>query len=198
MQLRQWSSADIEPFAAMNADAGVMEFFPKCLDAAESLAVFCRLTRWIEEHGWGLWAVEIDHEFAGFTGLAVPGFEARFTPCIEIGWRFHRRFWGHGYGLEAARMALRFAFESLQLREVVSFTAQLNERSQRLMRRLGMTQSLAEDFDHPLLPVGHALRHHVLFRIRNTPELLEQLNLELAQNKSQQIPINIEASSEAE
>lgn len=175
IKLRQWMAADIGAFAAMNADTEVMEFFPQPLATDQSLALFERLKRGIEERGWGLWAVEIDHEMAGFTGLAEPNFEAHFTPCLEIGWRFHRRFWGHGYALEAAQVALRFAFESLHLREVVSFTARRNERSQRLMQRLGMIHSLVDDFEHPKLPVGHTLRDHVLYRIRNMPALAAHL-----------------------
>jgi len=178
--LRQWSAADIGAFTAMNGDAEVMEFFPQPLTSDESLATFQRLRHSIEERGWGLWAVEIDHQLAGFTGLAEPSFEAHFTPCTEIGWRFHRKFWGQGYALEAARVALRFGFERLRLREIVSFTARLNERSQRLMLRLGMTHSPLDDFEHPSLPVGHVLRQHVVYRIHNTPALLERLNQDLA------------------
>ena len=148
--LRQWRAGDIEPFAAMNADPEVMEFFPQPYSFDESLAILERLRQGIDERGWGRWAVEIDHQFAGLTGLAEPAFEARFTPCIEIGWRFHRRFWGRGYAIEAARLALRFAFENLHLPEVVSFTARINGRSQRLMQRLGMTQSALDDFEHPM------------------------------------------------
>ena len=183
--LRQWNETDLEPFAAMNADPEVMEFFPQLLTREQSLASMESLKRGIEERGWGLWAVEIEHEFAGLTGLAEPKFEAHFTPCIEIGWRFQRRFWGRGYALEAARVALRFAFERLCLGEVVAFTAQLNERSQRLMRRLGMTHSAGNDFEHPVLPAGHPLRRHVLYRIRNTPALLERLNQDLARRDEQ-------------
>ena len=177
--MRQWIERDIEAFAAMNADAEVMKFFPQPLTRDESLASFQRLKRAIEEHGWGLWAVEIDHEFAGLTGLAEANFEAHFTPCIEIGWRFQRPFWGQGYALEAAQLALRFAFETLHLREVVSFTARLNEPSQRLMHRLGMTRSPHDDFEHPKVPAGHPLRDHILYRIQNTPDLLKKLNREL-------------------
>ena len=180
VRLRQWNDADLEPFAAMNADAEVMEFFPQPLTREQSLASLERLRGGIDKRGWGLWAVEVEHEFAGFTGLAGPNFEARFTPCTEIGWRFHRKFWGRGYALEAAQVALCFAFESLRLREVVSFTARLNERSQRLMQRLGMRHSALDDFEHPMLPVGHPLRHHVLYRIQNTPALLAELNQKLA------------------
>ncbi len=142
----------------MNVDAEVMEFSPRPLAPEQSFALFERLRKSIAERGWGLWAVEIERELAGFTGLAEPSFHSHFTPCTEIGWRFQRRFWGHGYALEAARIALRFAFTSLRLREVVSFTARLNERSERLMRRLGMTHSPTDDFEHPMLPVGHTFR----------------------------------------
>jgi len=177
--LRQWIERDIEAFAAMNADAEVMKFFPQPLTFDQSLALFQRLKRGIVDRGWGLWAVEVNHALAGLTGLAEPTFEARFTPCIEVGWRFERRFWGQGYALEAARLALRFAFENLHLREVVSFTARPNERSQRLMQRLGMTHSSHDDFEHPKLPAGHALRDHVLYRIQKTPGLVKSLNHEL-------------------
>ena len=179
--LRQWSEADLEPFAAMNADPVVMEFFPQLSTREESSASLERLHREIEERGWGLWVVEIENEFAGFTGLAEPKFKAHFTPCVEIGWRFQRKFWGRGYALEAAQVALRFAFVHLRLREVVSFTARLNERSQKLMQRLGMTRSASDDFEHPMLPAGHPLRHHVLYRIQNTPALVEKLNLDLTE-----------------
>jgi RimJ/RimL family protein N-acetyltransferase len=181
LKLRQWIEADIAPFAAMNADAVVMEFFPEPLSREQSLALFERLRRGIAERGWGLWAVEIGSEFAGLTGLAQPRFEAHFTPCVEIGWRIDRRFWGRGYALEAARIALRFGFEGLHLREIVSFTARLNQRSQRLMSRLGMTYSPQDDFEHPQVPVGHKLRGHVLYRIQYTPDKLEALNRQLTE-----------------
>ncbi len=166
-QAGQWNHADIEPFAAMNADPEVMEFFPRCWTQEQSLACLDRWQRDIESNGWGLWAVEINGALAGFTGLAEPSFQAHFTPCVEIGWRFHRKFWGHAYALEAARLAMRFGFQELQLAEIVSFTTRLNERSQRLMQRLGMKHSPVDDFEHPLIPVGHVLRPHVLYRIRN-------------------------------
>jgi RimJ/RimL family protein N-acetyltransferase len=178
--LRSWLAGDCEPFAAMNADPKVMEFFPQLFTAEQSFAAFERLKNRIEERGWGLWAVEIKGEFAGFTGLAEPTFEAPFMPCVEIGWRFHHRFWGRGYALESARLALRFAFESLRLDEVVSFTARINKRSERLMQRLGMTPSPNDDFEHPKIPPGHPVRDHVFYRIRSSAELLCRLNKELA------------------
>jgi RimJ/RimL family protein N-acetyltransferase len=118
----------------------------------------------IDERGWGLWAVEIDGKFAGYTGLSIPRFTAHFTPCTEVGWRFHREFWGRGLAYRAACEALAYGFNTLKLPEIVSFTAGTNIRSQRLMARLGFTHDAEEDFDHPALPEGHVLRRHVLYR----------------------------------
>jgi RimJ/RimL family protein N-acetyltransferase len=90
--LRQWRDEDLEPFSAMNADAEVMEFFPKPLSKAESAKLFMLIRARLDERGWGLWAVEVDGAFAGFTGLNEPTFVTRFTPCVEIGWRFRREY----------------------------------------------------------------------------------------------------------
>jgi ribosomal-protein-alanine N-acetyltransferase len=99
-------------------------------------------------------------------GIAVPAFEAHFTPCVEIGWRLARPVWGQGYVTEAARRVLEFAFGPLGLPEVVAFTTVTNQRSRAVMERLGMTRNPADDFDYPRLPEGHPLRRHVLYRIR--------------------------------
>jgi len=168
VSLRQWKDTDLAPFAAMNADPDVMRCFPSPLTREQSDALAQRQRGLIETRGWGLWAVDVDDVFAGFTGLAVPAFEAEFTPCVEIGWRLAREHWGRGIAYQAAKQALRHAFAELHLPEVVSFTAQVNERSRRLMERLGMERDLHGDFLHPRIPEGHELSPHVLYRARAT------------------------------
>jgi RimJ/RimL family protein N-acetyltransferase len=165
--LRDWRDEDLAPFAAMNADPVVMEFFPKPLDRAESDAAVARIRDHFASRGFGLWAVEVPGvaDFIGFVGLAVPRFEAHFTPCVEIGWRLARSHWGRGYATEAARATLAFGFRDLALDEIVSFTTTANLRSRAVMERIGMTRSADDDFDHPALPEGHPLRRHVLYRI---------------------------------
>ena len=165
--LRQWRESDREPFAALNADPEVMEHFPATLTRAQSDAFADRIESHLAERGWGLWAVQVvdGPEFIGYVGLAVPGFTAGFTPCVEIGWRLARAAWGQGYATEAARAVLAYAFGPLALAEVVSFTSVTNLRSQAVMRRLGMAHDPVDDFDHPALPEGHRLRRHVLFRL---------------------------------
>src|SRR4051812_10452207 len=96
MELRQWKDSDFEDFAAMNADAEVMRFFIAPLSRDESRQALRRLRDAIDARGWGLWAVEVEGAFAGFTGLSEPTFVADFTPCVEIGWRFRKEYWGRG------------------------------------------------------------------------------------------------------
>jgi RimJ/RimL family protein N-acetyltransferase len=168
LMLRGWLPADRAPFAALNADPLVMQHFPAPLSQGESDALADRIERGFEDHGFGLWAVEIPGvaPFAGYVGLAVPAFDAAFTPCIELGWRLARACWNRGYATEAARAVVTFAFETLRLAEIVSFTVPANVASRRVMEKLSMTRDPAEDFDHPRLPAGHPLRRHVLYRLR--------------------------------
>ena len=163
--LRQWVPADLEPYAALNADAETMRYFPSTLSRDESDAMVGRIMAGLELNGWGLWAVEHDGRFLGFTGLAVPAFDAPFTPAVEIGWRLARSAWGHGYATEAARAALAVGFERLGLEEIVSFTTVSNHRSRAVMERLGMTTDAADDFEHPRLEPGNPVRPHVLYRL---------------------------------
>ena len=165
--LRQWRSSDLEPFRRLNADAAVMEFMASRLTAEESDALADRIQKRIAERGFGLFAAELREtgSFIGFVGLSSPSFEAHFTPCVEIGWRLARGFWGSGYATEGARAVLRLAFTSLDLPEVVSFTAALNMRSRRVMERLAMVRNPKDDFDHPGLSASDALRPHVLYRL---------------------------------
>jgi len=164
--LRRWRPEDREPFAALNADPRVMEHFPAVLSREESDALAARMETHFDGHGFGRWAVEIVGvtPFAGFVGLSIPHFQAPFVPCVEIGWRLATDFWGRGYATEGAKAALAFGFYELGLKEIISFTVPENLRSRRVMEKIGMTYDPKDDFDHPLLPAGHPLRPHVLYR----------------------------------
>ena len=167
LQLRLWRDEDLAAFAALNADPRVMRHLPKRLNRAESDAGAQRIKEHFSRYGFGLWAVEVIGiaDFIGFTGLAVPRFEAPCTPCVEISWRLAHAFWGFGYATEAACAARDYGFGPLGLEQIVSFTVPHNQRSRRVMERLGMTHAPGEDFEHPLLPAGHPLRPHVLYRL---------------------------------
>ena len=165
--LRRWRQTDLAPFAALNADPEVMAHMPALLDRAASNAFVTRIQKHFDDHGFSLWAIEAPSvaDFVGYSGLLVPRFTAPFTPCVEIGWRLARPFWGSGYATEAARAAIALGFAAAALPEIVSFTVPANLRSIAVMERLGMTRDPNDDFEHPSLPPGHPLRPHVLYRL---------------------------------
>jgi 3-dehydroquinate dehydratase/shikimate dehydrogenase len=166
--LRPWQQEDLEPFAKLNSDPRVMEYFPSILNRQESDNLAKRISDKLEEQGWGLWAVSVADvaEFIGFIGLAEPSFNAHFTPAVEVGWRLAYDFWGKGYATEGAIACLKYGFQKLSLSEVVSFTAVQNMRSRRIMGKIGMHHDSKDDFDHPKLSKDHWLKRHVLYRLR--------------------------------
>ena len=144
-----------------------MQFLPRLLLPEESDAAAKRIEDHFRRHRFGLYAVELRESsvFIGFIGLSIPLFKARFSPCVEIGWRLAAEQWGQGLATEGARAVTGYAFGELSLAEIVSFTVPANTRSRRVMEKLEMTHNPEEDFDHPQLPPGHPLRRHVLYRL---------------------------------
>jgi RimJ/RimL family protein N-acetyltransferase len=165
--LRSWRDSDRQPFAEMSEDAEVMEYL-------RPLATRDACNAWIDyqidhqsTHGFCLWALEsrASGTFMGAAGLLHVSFAARFTPAVEVGWRLARPFWGQGLALEAARAALELGFEEIRLMEIVAHASVRNERSRRVITKLGMSHDGAEDFDRPGIPEGDPLRRQALYRL---------------------------------
>lgn len=165
--LRPWKEEDLEPFAQLNADPRVMEYFPAVMSRKESNDLALRIRSRMQEQGWGLWAVSVPGvaDFIGFIGLNIPLFDAPFMPATEIGWRLAFPYWGKGYATEGAIASLQYGFETLQLPEIVAFTTIQNMRSRRIMQKIGMQHDPQGDFEHPKVAEGSPLKKHVLYRI---------------------------------
>jgi RimJ/RimL family protein N-acetyltransferase len=170
LKLRRWRSDDLAVFQDISADPQVMEHMPACLDAGQAQAQALRIMDDLENRGWGLWAVEIigSGEFIGYVGLNIPATLMPFGEKVELAWRLAARRWGRGYASEAARAALDFGFNVLNLDEIVAYTTPGNVRSWRVMEKIGMIRDRQGDFDHPILPPGPPLRPHVLYRKRKS------------------------------
>ena len=164
--LRPWRDADLAPCAEMTADPAVMRLFVSARTREQSDAWVARARAHFDREGFGIWAVEAPGvaDFIGFVGLSrVP--EAMGFAGVEAVWTLAAAHWRRGYATEAARAAVQDGFERLGLAEIVAFTTPENAGSRAVMRALGMTHDPAEDFDHKLVPPGHRLRRHVLYRI---------------------------------
>lgn len=168
--MRRWREADREPFAELNADPQTLLYFPQTFDRAASDAVIDRAEACFDARGYGLWALEIRQtkQFIGFTGLSPMPDDVPGAGGVEVGWRLARHAWRQGYATEAARAAVTVAFEGVGLAEIWSMTAVLNEPSQAVMRRIGMTE--VARFEHPRVPLGHAVRPHVTYHLARPRE----------------------------
>jgi len=177
--LRQWKSEDFKPFARISADPDVMKFYPNTLNESESNAMVEKIQNLIAEKGWGFWAIEnlADNNFMGFVGLHIPHYELPVSPCIEIGWRLAKQYWGKGFATEAGMASLDFAFEQLNVDEVYSFASTTNKKSQAVMTRLNMIDTKS-NFNHPMIPDGNPLKEHVLYVIDKHKWAKHRINAE--------------------
>ena len=89
-----------------------------------------------EEHGFGLWAVEL-RETGAVIGAAGLG-HLEDGPEVEVGYRFLKRHWGNGYATEAARVSIDFGLDELGLNEIVAVTLSTNLASRRVMEKCGL------------------------------------------------------------
>lgn len=162
--LRSWKPEDLPLFVAMNKDGQVMRYFPAILNDEETMAFYKRVQDEFNKKGWGLFAVEIKctGEFIGYVGLHEIGFDADFTPGVEIGWRLAAAYHNQGYATEAAKAVLNLAKDA-GIERLFSFTAKINARSERVMQKIGMGK--AGEFNHPKLSNNSPLSIHVLYKI---------------------------------
>ena len=162
--LRSWKLEDLPLFTAMNKDARVMRYFPSILTDEQTESFYNRIQSEFERNGWGLYAVELKSTrmFIGYVGLHEIGFDADFTPGVEIGWRLAADYHNQGLATEAAKAVLKLAKEK-GLSKLYSFTAKQNAPSERVMQKIGMTK--VGEFKHPNLSVDSILCMHTLYKI---------------------------------
>lgn len=162
--LRSWKSEDLPLFIEMNKDARVMRYFPSTLTDEQSESFYNRIQSEFERNGWGLYAVELKSMgmFIGYVGLHEIGFNADFTPGVEIGWRLAADYHSQGLATEAAKEVLNLA-KNKGMTRLYSFTAKLNISSERVIQKIGMTR--VGEFEHPNLSADSPLRTHVLYQI---------------------------------
>ncbi|GAB5525626.1 MAG: GNAT family N-acetyltransferase [Roseivirga sp.] len=162
---RTWQENDLPPFTELNADEEVMEFFPSTLSLQQTKEAIGRYQRHFKTHGFGWYAVDLlaTDTFIGFIGFSKTEMDVSFSPCIEIGWRLAKPYWGKGLATEGAQICLNYGWHTLGFTEVYSFTASINQRSARVMKKLGMVYQ--GTFLHPKVEKGHSLEEHRLYKV---------------------------------
>ena len=165
--LRTWRKEDTDHCFQINQDPKVMEYFPGLQDLETTKIFITKVNNHFDKHGYSLYATarKDTNEFIGFIGLLVADFEAHFTPATEIGWRLSSKHWGKGFATEGAKAVLDYAFKELEIPEIVSFTAEGNAKSIKVMQKIGLQHNAGNDFDHPKLDDASPLKRHVLYRL---------------------------------
>lgn len=168
---RNWLTADLSAFAALNADVDVMEHFPKPLTEKETAHFIQRLQKHFDQYGYNYFATEIleTGELIGFIGLAHQTYESEFTPATDIGWRLKKTAWGNGYATEGAKRCMAYAFNKIKLTQLFATCTLKNKRSENVMQKIGMTKM--GYFNHPNLKAHPAYEKCVWYQIKREAKI---------------------------
>ena len=142
-----------------------MEYFPSRPTLKETGAFVKRMRKIYYDRGHCYFAA--DHlesgRLIGFIGLCYQEYSSPFTPCVDIGWRLHKDYWGMGLATEGALKNLDYAFNSLGLDRVRAIASEINLKSIRVMQKIGM-ESIGS-FEHPFLKEYPLLRNCLCYEI---------------------------------
>ncbi len=114
------------------------------LGAAEAFLTD-KLIRSYTVNGYGLYAVVLreTQEVIGMSGLV----RRENLPSADIGFGFLPGFMGQGYAYESAQRVMTYAKNELQLSPILAITSLDNERSIRLLRKLGLNHQRVIDWE---------------------------------------------------
>lgn len=163
---RNWRENDLEAMSAINLDPRVMEFFPSTQNKEQTEAFIKRMQKSFHEKSYCYYAVdELESGLIGFIGFMDKDFVSDFTPAVDIGWRLATAHWNKGYAFEGAAACMEHGFKTLRLDKVISIAPKINERSEKIMKRLGMTKK--GELKHPDLAAHPILETCVVYELNS-------------------------------
>lgn len=139
LRLRPFTLEDAAEMYALNADPEVMRYVPDLpFEDVAAARRFLEAYLPIYASGYGRLAV-IRREDTAFLGWC--GLKKHEDGAVDLGYRFHRRYWGIGYATEAAMACRDHAFTVLGLDSIYAHAAHDNLASQRVLTKIGMRYS---------------------------------------------------------
>jgi ribosomal-protein-alanine N-acetyltransferase len=139
LQLRPFSPEDANALYLLNSDPLVLQYTGDVpfKDAGQA-ADFIQQYDHYRQFGYGRWAV-IDRESSAFLGWCG----LKYSPEkleTDIGFRFHRQYWGRGFATEASKVCLDYGFTAIGLSRIVGRAQAGNYSSHKVLEKIGMTQ----------------------------------------------------------
>ncbi|GAB5538441.1 MAG: GNAT family N-acetyltransferase [Salibacteraceae bacterium] len=135
--LRELNASDAKSLFELNADLEVLKYTGDTPFASiEAANSFLKNYSDYQQNGFGRWAVikKSTDEFLGWSGL-----KRNEQGLIDLGFRFHQRHWGNGYGTESARACLEYGFNTLELHQIIGRASKDNIASVRILEKIGMS-----------------------------------------------------------
>jgi RimJ/RimL family protein N-acetyltransferase len=149
--LRPLRLADAPGMFELDTDPAVHRYLggiggPRPASLADSEATIRFIQAQYATHGIGRWAVVLraTGEFMGWAGLKlVAGPVNGQRDFYDIGYRFIPRYWGKGYGYEAALAWLRAGFDTLKISRICAYADIENTGSRRILAKIGLQEGNA-------------------------------------------------------
>jgi len=136
--------SDLENLVLLRSDPDVMRYINtgKIQTKEEVEQFLAKVIPYQDEYGFGFFSVfeKESGEFIGQAGLLHVAYEPK-NEDIEVGYRFHKKYWGKGYATECVRALIRWGFEPLSISKLVAFAHPDNIRSSRVLEKVSMVYS---------------------------------------------------------
>lgn len=139
LRFRPVSRSDFDNLLRMNSDPDVMKYVGDGSVRNHDqmlLELDMLISHYIRKPNLGIWVVELKDPgvFIGAAGLVY--YDG--TVEIEVGYRLLKKYWNKGYATEASKGLLKYGFETLGLKKIVSSAHTENKTSRRVMEKIGM------------------------------------------------------------
>lgn len=137
--LRELEYSDIDALSAILRDEETMYAYNGAFSENETLDWLERQLARYKKYGFGLWAVILKEsgEMIGQCGLTMQPWKDK--GLLEVWYLLNKKYWHMGYATEAAKACKRYAFKTLDAREVCSIIRDTNIPSRRVAERNGMS-----------------------------------------------------------
>lgn len=139
LTIRFTEPSHLEDILQLRSDPDVQRFTTQGPQLRQDVERFMKsILPYQQKHGHGMASVFLNDsdKFIGQAGIFHIG-HYDLQPEIEIGYRFHKKYWGNGYATEVTKALIDWGFKHLNIDTIVSFVETENFASKRVLEKCG-------------------------------------------------------------